>query len=57
MKKQFDNKPILQQIYKYFFAFKKTVFDSMKPQTDTKIVSKDAREEYEIVERHLTPNP
>lgn len=53
LKKLFDNKPIIQQIYKYFFAFKKTVFDTMKPRIDTALVSEDVREEYKIVENYF----
>lgn len=53
LKKLFDSKPLLQQIYKYFFAFKKTVFDAIKPQSDAELVCEDVREEYEIVENYF----
>lgn len=50
LKDLFDSTPILKQIYKVFFAFKKTVFDAMKPKFDGVIVSADEREKYEIEE-------
>ncbi len=49
LKELFDNKPILQQIYKYFFAFKKTVFDTMKRLIEAEIVSEDNRKKYGII--------
>lgn len=52
LKKLFDNTPILQHIYKFFFAFKKTVFDTIKPRVDTELVTEDLREGYEIVENY-----
>lgn len=52
LKKLYDSAPLLQQIYKYFYAFKKTIFDAMKVKTDAIIKSEDIREEYEIVENY-----
>lgn len=52
LKKLYDSAPILQQIYKYFYAFKKTIFDAMKLRTDAIIEFEDDRKEYEIVENY-----
>ncbi len=49
LKRLYDESPVLQQIYKYFFAFKKTVFDAAKIKTEAQLVSEDDREKYEIV--------
>lgn len=50
LKKLYDSAPVLQQIYKYFYAFKKTIFDAMKIRVDAMIEIDDIREEYKIVE-------
>ncbi|SHM39721.1 DEAD/DEAH box helicase family protein [Ruminococcus flavefaciens] len=53
LKKLFDSHNVLQNIYHTFFAFKKTVFDSMKEQTEP--VLKTVQEElksYEIIENY-----
>ena len=49
----YENK-ILQQVYKFFFAYRKSVFDCIKPQKDAIIVTKDIiREKYEIVDNYF----
>lgn len=50
LKELFDKSPVLQQIYRYFYAFKKTVFDAMKVKTEAQLQTIDDREEYEIIE-------
>lgn len=50
LRELFDKSPILQQIYRYFYAFKKTVFDAMKVKTEAQLQTIDDREEYEIIE-------
>lgn len=53
LKALFDHTPILQQVYKYFFAFKKTVYDALKERRDEEIHRLDEREQYEIVDNHF----
>ena len=53
LKKLFEKRPILQQIYKFFYAFKKTVFETMKQPIEAKIVSEDVREEYDIIDNYF----
>lgn len=50
LKSLYDRTTILQQIYKYFYAFKKTIYDTLKQKTETEIVTEDDRENYQIVE-------
>lgn len=50
LKKLYDKAPILQQIYRYFYAFKKTVIDSTKVKHEAELETIDDRHEYEIVE-------
>lgn len=38
------------QIYRYFYAFKKTVIDSTKVETDAELFTIDDRHEYKIIE-------
>lgn len=45
----FNSKTILQDIYRYLFAFKKTVFDTLKTHKDAELVAEDDRKEYNIV--------
>lgn len=52
LKELYDNSAVLQQIYRYFYAFKKTVFDAMKLKVDAEIQTIDDREEYNIVENY-----
>lgn len=56
LKALFDNSPIVQQIYKVFFAFKKTVFDTMKTKYDGETITKDERQKYEIVSNYFDLN-
>lgn len=52
LKQLFNNTPILQQIYRYFYAFKKTVFDAMKPESKAIIETVDDRSDYEFIENY-----
>jgi hypothetical protein len=52
LKKLYDSTPILQNIYKIFYAFKKTVFDAMKEEKGPTICTDDKREKYKIVENY-----
>lgn len=45
----FNSKTILQDIYRYLFAFKKTVFDTLKTHKEAELVVEDDRKEYNIV--------
>ena len=48
----YDHSPILQQIYKFFYAFRKTVHDSLKQKTEAYIITEDERVEYEIQDNY-----
>mgnify|MGYP000994020774 FL=1 len=50
LKELYESAPILQQIYQYFFAFKKSVMDAIKEQEDAHIVTSDERKTYQIVD-------
>ena len=50
LKELYESAPILQQIYHYFFAFKKSVMDAIKEQEDAQIVTADERKAYQIVD-------
>ena len=50
LKELYESAPILQQIYHYFFAFKKSVMDAIKEQEDAQIVTADERKTYQIVD-------
>ena len=52
LKELFSSAPILQQIYRYFYAFKKSVLDAIKEKEDAEIVTTDEREEYQIIENY-----
>lgn len=52
LKDLYDRSGVLQQIYHYFYAFKKTIYDAMKVSYEAKIETTDDREEYEIVENY-----
>lgn len=45
----FNSKTILQDIYRYLFAFKKTIFDKLKTHKEAELVTVDDRKEYNIV--------
>lgn len=49
LKKVFDNSPILQELYKLFYVFKKTVFGAAMEIKESNIESLDERKEYKIV--------
>lgn len=53
IEKVFYENKILQQVYKFFFAYRKSVFDCIKPKKDAIIVTKDIREKYEIVDNYF----
>lgn len=48
----YENK-ILPQVYKFFFAYRKSVFDCIKPKKDAIIVPEDDRKKYEIVDNYF----
>lgn len=52
LKELYDKSAVLQQIYRYFYAFKKTVYDAMKSKVEAEIQTVDDREEYNIVENY-----
>ena len=52
----YNNNSILEDIYRYFFAFKKTVFDTLKEKTDTKLIAEDERQEYNIIPDYFNLN-
>lgn len=56
LKELFEKSSVLQQIYHYFYAFKKTVYDAMKVKTDATIQTVDTREEYDIIENYYDLN-
>ena len=52
----FNSKTILQDIYRYLFAFMKTVFDTLKTHKDAELVAEDDRKEYNIVSDYYDLN-
>ena len=52
LKNLFESAPILQQIYHYFYAFKKSVTDAMKEKVEAKIVTADDRKKYHIIDNY-----
>lgn len=50
LKELFESAPVLQQIYRYFYAFKKSVMDAIKECIDAEIVTSDERDKYQIIE-------
>ncbi len=50
LKEVFESTPLLKELYKLFYVFKKTVFNACKLRRDAEIKSEDAREEYKIVD-------
>ena len=53
LKELYDKSAVLKQIYRYFYAFKKTVYDAMKAKVEAEIQTVDDREEYNIVENYF----
>lgn len=53
LKELYDKSAVLQQIYRYFYAFKKTVFDAMKVKSEAEIHTVDDRETYSLVENYF----
>ena len=49
LEKLFRANPVLQDIYHYFYAFKRSVFDAIKQQKEAELVAIDERETYQIV--------
>ena len=56
LKELFEKSPILQNIYRYFFAFRKTIFDAMKEHKDGTTTTQDERDTYEIIENYYDLN-
>lgn len=52
LKKLFESAAILQQIYHYFYAFKKSVIDAAKDKVEARVVTDDERIDYQIVEEY-----
>lgn len=52
LKAVFDETPILQQVYKHFFAFRKTVADALKERREEEIRRLDERAQYEVVDNY-----
>ena len=52
LKELFESAPVLQQIYRYFYAFKKSVMDAIKEKVEAEIVTADARITYRIIENY-----
>lgn len=50
LKEVFESTPLLKELYKLFYVFKKTVFNVCKSRKNAEIKSEDEREEYNIVE-------
>lgn len=53
LKQLYNKSPILQQVYKLFYAFRKTVFDTLKEKTEAVIIEDDDRQEYNIVDNYF----
>lgn len=49
LKDYYDKNPILENLYRTFYAFKKTVLDTLKEYKDAEITTIDDREEYNII--------
>jgi len=45
----YNSKMIIKDIYRYLFAFKKTIFDTLKNQKESELVTVDERQVYNIV--------
>lgn len=56
LKELYDRSDVLKQIYRYFYAFKKTVYDAMKTRTEAVIQTEDGRERYNIIENYYDLN-
>lgn len=50
LKEIFESTPLLKQIYKLFYIFKKTVFNSYQLKKEAEIKSEDERIEYNIID-------
>ena len=53
LKSVYDSSAILQQIYKSFFAFKKTVQAALKPVSEPKLVPQDERKGYKTIDNYF----
>lgn len=49
LKDYYDKNSILENLYRTFYAFKKTVLDTLKEYKDPEIITTDDREEYNII--------
>lgn len=49
LEKLYNSESILQDIYRYLFAFKKTVFDTLKDYKESELVEVDDRQDYNII--------
>lgn len=56
LKDLYESAPVLQQIYHYFYAFKKSVLDAIQEQREATIIHEDERVEYEVVENYYDLN-
>ena len=56
LKELYDRSDVLKQIYRYFYAFKKTVFDAMKVRSEAVIQTEDDRKRYNIIENYYDLN-
>lgn len=50
LKEVFESTPLLKELYKLFYVFKKTVFNACQSRKDAEIKSEDEREHYEIID-------
>lgn len=50
LKEVFESTPLLKELYKLFYVFKKTVFNACQSRKDAEIKSEDEREQYKIVD-------
>lgn len=50
LKEIFESTPLLKELYKLFYVFKKTVFNDCESRKDAEIKSEDEREQYEIID-------
>ena len=52
----YNSKTILKDIYRYLFAFKKTIFDTLKNNKEAELVEIDDRSEYNIIPEYYNLN-
>ena len=49
LKDYYDRNPILKNLYRTFYAFKKTVLDTLKKEKEAEVVFIDEKEEFKII--------